>query len=53
VYKKLYLYQIFYFVFYFDPSNAALQQAETIFKQKLPANSFDSQFKISGFLNKN
>ena len=34
---------------HFKPSNSALQQAETIFKQKLQANSFDSQFKTTGF----
>ena len=34
---------------HFKPSNSALQQAETIFKQKMPANSFDTQFKTIGF----
>jgi hypothetical protein len=34
---------------HFKPSNTLLQQAEIIFKQKMPANSFDSQFKTIGF----
>jgi hypothetical protein len=34
---------------HFKPTNPSLQEAETIFKQKLPANSFDSQFKVTGF----
>lgn len=34
---------------HFKPTNSSLQEAETLFKQKLPANSFDSQFKTIGF----
>ena len=34
---------------HFKPSNASLQQAELIFKQKLQSNSFDAQFKTTGF----
>ena len=34
---------------HFKPSNSALQQADAIFKQKMPTNSFDSQFKTTGF----
>lgn len=34
---------------HFKPSNAALEQAEIIFKQKIPANAFDANFKSVGF----
>jgi hypothetical protein len=34
---------------HFKPTNSSLQEAENLFKQKLPANSFDSQFKVTGF----
>jgi hypothetical protein len=34
---------------HFKPSNAALQEAEKVFKQKMPANTFDSQFKVNGY----
>jgi hypothetical protein len=34
---------------HFKPSGAALQEAESIFRQKIPANSFDSRFKIVNF----
>ena len=31
---------------HFKPSNAALREAESIFRQKVPASSFDSRFKV-------
>jgi hypothetical protein len=34
---------------HFKPSNEALENGEQIFKQKMPLNSFDSQFKAVKF----
>jgi hypothetical protein len=34
---------------HFKPSNEALKNAEQIFRQKIPTNSFDQQFKIVEF----
>ncbi|WP_344931091.1 hypothetical protein, partial [Aquimarina addita] len=34
---------------HFKPSNSVLQQAEQIFRQKMPTNSFDSGFKVTSF----